>query len=193
MKKVFYIHINENDETGMDAISLVDYPAVKRNFLCFEEDKKPVMVKMSDEAQKIITGVVCLADTPIYRYDKELGEYYVVFTKEVIKQMMEKYGKQGLWNSVNLQHDDDKFVNSCVMIESYLKDSERGINPSEFSDIPDGSWLMSFKVEDEDLWNDIINGDKLNGFSLQGIFNYSLSKDAFEDESDFDNWIKKYL
>ena len=56
------------DGTGIDAISLVDVPAVQRNFLCFSEDQKPVELKF-DNSKHIITGVVCLADTPTYRYN----------------------------------------------------------------------------------------------------------------------------
>ena len=40
-----------------------------------------------DNSKHIITGVVCLADTPIYRYNERMGEYYVVFTKETIEKV----------------------------------------------------------------------------------------------------------
>ena len=81
--KIFNIVINEDDNTGMDTISLVSSPAVGVNFLKFEEQKE--IKKLSFDADKhIITGVVALAGIPIYRYDKEIGDYYVVFTSEVI-------------------------------------------------------------------------------------------------------------
>ena len=162
--KVFYIRVNDEDITGIDAISLVDMPAVEKNFLCFSEEKQPVKMKF-DNSKHIITGVVCLADTPIYRYNERMGEYYVVFTKETIEKMVEKFAKMDLFKSVNLQHDDEQFVDGIYMIESYLTNKERGINPIEFAEIPDGSWVCSYKVENEALWGEIINGNKLNGFS----------------------------
>ena len=174
---------------GIDAISLVDVPAVERNFLCFSEEKQPVNLKF-DNSRHIITGVVCLADTPIYRYNEKYGEYYVVFTKETIRRMVEKFAKNDLFKSVNLQHDDTKFVDDVYMFESYIVDKQRGINPIEFSDIPDGSWIASYKVDNEALWNEIINGNKLNGFSLQGMFQLS---EHFEKEETFDEWLNKYL
>ena len=85
--KVFYIRVNDEDITGIDAISLVDMPAVEKNFLCFSEEKQPVKMKF-DNSKHIITGVVCLADTPIYRYNERMGEYYVVFTKETIEKIV---------------------------------------------------------------------------------------------------------
>lgn len=191
--KVFYIRINDEDVTGIDAISLVDMPAVEKNFLCFSEEKQPVKMKF-DNSKHIITGVVCLADTPIYRYNEYYGEYYVVFTKETIEKMVEKFAKMDLFKSVNLQHDDEKFVDGIYMVESYITNKERGINPIEFADIPDGSWIASYKVENEALWGEIINGNKLNGFSLQGMFEL---EEHFEKilpkEETFDEWLKKYL
>ena len=188
-KKVFYITINDDDITGMDAISLVDVPAVEYDFLCFDKEEKPVELKF-DAAKHIITGVICLADTPIYRYSPMYGEYWVVFTKDTIEHMVEKYSRQGLWNSINLQHDDNQFVDGIYMLESYITDKERGISPVEFANVPNGSWIASFKVENEQLWDEIINGNSLNGFSLQGMFNL---EEQFSKQETYDEWLKKYL
>jgi hypothetical protein len=191
--KVFYIKINDDFETGIDAISLVDFPAVERNFLCFSKDEKRVNLKF-DASKHVITGVVALADTPIYRYNERMGEYYVVFSKETIVKMVEKFAKMDLFKSVNLQHDDNNFVDGIYMFESYITNKERGINPKEFEDIPDGSWICSFKVENEALWNEIINGDKLNGFSLQGMFELEEQFEKQEPkEETFDEWLNNYI
>ena len=191
--KVFYIKINDDFETGIDAISLVDFPAVERNFLCFSKDEKRVNLKF-DASKHVITGVVALADTPIYRYNEKMGEYYVVFSKETIVKMVEKFAKMDLFKSVNLQHDDNNFVDGIYMFESYITNKERGINPKEFEDIPDGSWICSFKVENEALWNEIINGDKLNGFSLQGMFELEEQFEKQEPkEETFDEWLNNYI
>ena len=172
MHRLFYIHINDADETGMNAISLVDCPAVEYNFLCFEKENK-LKLQLRDDTKHIITGVVALADTPIYRYNPSMGEYWVVFTRETILKMVEKYARLGLFNSVNLDHDDERFTTSVFMIESYIIDRERGIIPTGFEDVPDGSWVCSFKVEDEKKKKEIINTDKFNGFSQQGVFELS--------------------
>lgn len=188
--KVFWIKIDEN--TGVDCISLVQSPAVEKDFLCFNKEDKPINLKF-DNSKHIITGVVCLADTPIYRYNEKYGEYYVVFSKETIEKMVQKFAKDDLFKSVNLQHDDNSFVEGVYMVESYITNKERGINPVEFSDIPDGSWIASYKVENELLWNEIVNGNKLNGFSLQGMFRLEEQFAKQEKEETFDEWINKYL
>lgn len=196
--KVFYIEINDSldDITGMNAISLVDFPAVNKNFLCFSEQKQVKKLQFADAQKHIITGVVCLADTPIYRWNEQIGDYYVVFSKETIRQMVEKYSKQGLWNSVNLQHNDDDFINSAIMLETYLVDKERGIVPKEFAEIPDGSWIASFKITDDKMWNYIINSGELNGFSLQGMFDMVPEEklnEKLRSMDDFDEWVNQYL
>ena len=192
--KVFYIKIDEDDElTGIDAISLVDVPAVQKNFLCFNEEK-PVQMNFRDDTKHIITGVLCLADTPIYRNDERFGEYYVVFSKDTIQKMVERFAKSDLFRSVNLQHKDDSFVDGIYMFESYIVNKERGICPVEFSDIPDGSWVGSYKVENPTLWEEIVNGNELNGFSLQGFFRLDEKfSEAKKETPSFDSWIEKFL
>ena len=160
----YKIMIDINDEeTGLTAISLVDYPAVEKDFLLF--DKQELLFR-ADEDKQIISGIALLADTPIYRRNDH-GEFYVVFEKDTIRQLVEKYAKQGLLNVVNLQHKANTFVSGVYMIESYLIDKQRGICPVEFSDVSDGSWYVSYYVEDKKLWDEIKNGDIFNGFSVE--------------------------
>lgn len=171
MNNVYYINIDE-DDCFMNAISLVKSPAVEVDFISFDaqdQDEIKHMLKMRavDEDQHCITGVVCLADVPIYRYDNIRGEYYVVFTKEVIKQMVLKYSQMNLFNSVNLQHDSNKYVDSVFMVETYIKDEENGICPKAFEKVPNGSLFITYKVTDDDLWEEIKNGNEFNGFSLE--------------------------
>lgn len=189
---VFYIDINENDESGMDGISLVNKGAVEIDFLCFEEDEsKPIHLNFYQEDKHIITGVVARADYPIYRRNGDF-EYYVVFTKDVIKKLIKKYSKQGLFNQVNLDHNDYAFVKNVYMVESYIVDKERGICPIEFKDIEDGSWICSFSVEDDELWKSIKNNRTFNAFSLQGLFHLEDTPNEQKDDS-FDSWVKQYL
>ncbi len=127
---------------------------------------------IQDEEERIITGALMLADTPIYRNDGN-GEYYVVFTKDTIKKIAQKYFKKGYQNNVNLMHDSGQVMDGVTMFESWIVDEKRGIKPMKgFEDVKEGSWFGSFKVENEEVWNMIKDG-KVKGFSVEGIFNYS--------------------
>lgn len=198
-KKIFYIDINEDDNTGLDAISLVSTPAVEIDFLCFEKDDSIEISFSANEDKHIISGIALRADFPIYRRNGDY-EYYVVFTKEIIRKIVNKYAKNGLFNSVNLQHNDHNFTNKAIMIESYIIDKERGICPIEFSDVEDGSWYVSFHIEDDMLWNEVKDGSLLNGFSVQGMFH--LIEDKFEKvegelsqqkEQTFNEWLEELI
>lgn len=169
MKKLYDISIDPTDfETGLNAISLVEYPAVEVDFLAFAKDESAVL-QFADEERHIITGIALLADTPIYRVAPDKTEYYVRFTKDCIRQLVEKYFKFGLTNSVNIEHKDNQFVDGVTMLESYIIDKERGICPNEFASAPDGSWVVSYKVSNLDVWNKIKSGE-VKGFSVQGLF-----------------------
>lgn len=159
----------EDEIDGVYTISLVDFPAVEKNFVCFKKDQKQQMkFSIESEEKRNITGVVMLADTPIYRRNGDY-EYYITYSKETIEKMANKLLKDGFQNRVDLQHDGE-LITGISMMELYIKDSSKGINPSFIEDIPDGSLLATFHVEDENLWDEIKNGDVLNGFSLEGLF-----------------------
>lgn len=134
---------------------------------------------IQDEEERIITGALMLADTPIYRNDGN-GEYYVVFTADTIKKIAQKYFKKGYQNNVNLMHDSGQVMDGVTMFESWIVDEKRGIKPMKgFEEVKEGSWFGSFKVENEEVWNMIKEG-KVRGFSVEGIFNYSKSLTAEE-------------
>lgn len=154
----------DSEEDGLQLISLVDYPAVCESFLKFKEEHK-TLTFTTDNEQHIISGVSLLADTPIYRNDGGEG-YYVVFTKETIKELVEKYNKENKTNLTSLQHNG-QIISDCIMVESYFIDKERGICPKEFEHCPDGSWITSYKVTSDELWDEIKNSGELNGFSVE--------------------------
>ena len=153
-----------DDTTGVEIISLVDRPAVERNFIKFSNQ---VEVKFKvDEDKHIVTGPALIPGKKIYRRDEETGyEYYVEFTKEGIQQIAEKFFADHNSTNVNLQHELD--VNGCVYFESYFINSERGILPAEFSDLPEGTWIVSCKINNEGVW-DMVKKGELRGFSIEG-------------------------
>jgi len=182
---IYNINIDE-DDCFMSAISLVSQPAIEVDFLAFDKQEEPRMIKMADAEKRLITGPVCLADTPIYRRDAA-GEYYIIFTKDVIEKMMLKYSELELFNAVNLQHNDARYTDRVKMVEFYIKNTGRGISPSEFENAPEGSLFATFKVLDDGLWNDIKRGD-FKGYSLEIFANL----DRIE-EDDFDREIEDLL
>lgn len=174
-----------DDTTGVEIISLVDRPAVERNFIKFSNQ---VEVKFKvDEDKHIVTGPALIPGKKIYRRDEETGyEYYVEFTKEGIQQIAEKFFADHNSTNVNLQHELD--VNGCVYFESYFINSERGILPAEFADLPEGTWIVSCKINNEGVW-DMVKKGELRGFSIEGYLDVQKQEekplDTIQDLLDY--------
>ena len=159
---------DESSDLEVDYVALVDKPAIEKNFLAFNEHMQKMAFAIQDDEQ-IITGALMLADKPIYRND-ENGEYYVVFSKDTIKKIAQKFFTKGYQSNVNLMHDSGKKLDGLTMYESWITDTKRGIQPMKgFEDVPEGSWFGSFKVNNPDVWQMVKDG-KVKGFSVEGLF-----------------------
>ena len=181
-----YNIVIDDAETGIDRISLVEMPAVESNFLAFAKNKKQVMFSANEE-QQMITGVLARADYPIYRNDDQLGEYYIQFGKETIKLMAEKLLADGHQNWVNIEHIENSDVDGVYMLEMFIKDTNKGINPTGFDDISDGSLFATFKVRNPKVWECIKNGS-FKGYSIEGLFGFEETKS--EDEKIYDEILE---
>lgn len=134
------------------------------------------------EDEHIISGPLMIADMPIYRNNEKMGEHYVTFSAETIKQIAIKFAKKKYQNHVNLMHDPTMIVEGCTMFESFIVDKKRGIMPMKgFEDIADGSWFGSFYVENPDVWKNIKDGF-LKGFSVEGMFDYDAPTKTLSPE-----------
>ena len=183
----------ESEDLNMSCISLVTDPAVEKDFECFSKDKKPMKFSVTDQEKHCITGVAIRADVPIYRYSPDKGEYYVRFSKETIEQIVYKYSKQNLWNSVSLEHSGQN-IDSAVMVEFYLKSETKC--PTGFQDVEDGSLMVTYKITDENLWDKVKNSDEINGFSIEIMADLQPTNEFVENEEDnfFENlmnWLNE--
>ena len=165
---IFEARIVDFDE-GIANISLVDLPAVESNFLAFGKNKAPQKFAVEDEEQRMILGVLMRADFPIYRYSEDMGEYYLRFSKESVRIMAEKLFKDGKQNSVNIMHLENSNVEGVNMVQAFIKDEAKGISPAGFEDIEDGSLFAQFKVNNDEIWDEVKNGT-FKGFSIEGLF-----------------------
>lgn len=180
---VFELNIDENyeSETGVFAVSIVSAPAIEENALFFTEDVE-FNFKMENEDQRIISTPILVANKKIYRNSEEFGEHYIVFTKETIRKIMQKYFAMGYQTNSNLEHNPLMALDGITMFESYQIDRQRGINPpNEFKDLSDGSWYGSMKVTDSETWELIKNGE-FKGVSVEGSFKYEHKKDKETEE-----------
>ena len=142
----------------------------------WENKKFKQQFQTTDSERRIVSGVLMLANTPIYRRDEQYGEYNVIFTPDTIEKIVNKFFKHGHQADVNGMHNADFTIDGVYMFESFIIDKSRGIKaPEGFGEIPEGSWFGSFKVENEDVWNSYIKSGVFKGFSVEGMFNQTLT------------------
>lgn len=172
--QIYYANIDDIN-LGLTCISLVEDEAVRSKFINFAADQPKQMLFKANEEHRTISGVALRADFPIYRIDEDGNPYYIVFDGKTIEQMVKRYAKNNLMNQVSLQHNG-KLVDGIYLYESYIINKKRGIVPEEFKDIEDRSWIVSFYVEDDEIWNEIKNGNSLQGFSVECLINLQKKK-----------------
>ena len=181
--------VGDDVETGMLTISLVDEPAVEFDFIYFDEDKKPLSFAIDNDEQRKVFGVVMTCDTPIYRIDETGREYYIIYDRETIEKMMEKYIRQNKGNNVDLSHSF-KLEDGIYLNEFFIKDTAKGISPVGFEEVKDGSLFAIFHIENDEVWSAIKDGT-FKGFSLSGLFDIELVKLNKIKEDKFMTKLKK--
>lgn len=167
---IYKAEINEDPASDLEVnfIGLVDRPAIERNFQVFKAHAKFTL----NEEKRVISGPAMAADMPIYRKDDQLGEYYVVFDKAAIRSIVEKFSAKGYLKNFNLFHNDQAQVSDVTIFNSFVSDAELGISPLKgFEDMADGSWFISAKVNNEEVWKKVKDGE-IKVFSVEGLFNY---------------------
>lgn len=131
---------------------------------------------IQDEEKRIVTGAAMIADLPIYRRDDVRGEYYVVFDKESIFKIAKKWARGNKYDAVNAHHRTP-IMDGVSLFESYIIDRERGVMPPKgFEEVADGSWFVSYLVDNDDVWARVKEGE-FKGFSVEGVFDFPEDKD----------------
>ena len=162
-----FIEFKLTDEVeGLQAIALVDSPAIGLNYQAFAPHKFEVI----NEEKRIVMGAAMIPDLPIYRRD-ERGEYYAIFKKETIKALVQKLFKENKHNNFNEQHNAFKILDDVFIYQSFITDAELGIAaPSGFENVADGTWFIAAKVENDEAWAKVKEEGLLKGFSVEGVF-----------------------
>lgn len=154
--------IDETKDIEMVVNSFVSEPATEKEWLFFNRKKQ--VLNFYDDEQQIVTSVVMLANTPIYRNDDGY-EYKLVFTPDAIKKMAFDYFSKNNFNKISIEHNGETLEGSAILLESYFVDNVKSV-PQKFGVLPKGTWIVSYKVVDKKIW-DMIKNKKLRGFSIE--------------------------
>lgn len=195
------------DAIGLYTVSLVENPAFETEWLAFSKDKEEIDFQrlmfsvMGDEMQRKVMVVICRADYPILR--KKGNELiYVVFSKDVIKEMSQRFLANSFQNSVNIEHKENSFVEGVEMEQLFIKDINKGVDPQGFENIEDGSLFAVYKVNNDEVWEGIKSG-VWKSVSLEGRFKMveaeeemepkETDKETIETFEDMMEWLQKEM
>lgn len=139
--------------------------------------------KVSSEDKRILMGPAMIPNETIYRYDPETDdEFYVYFSKETISKLAEKYMRDGKLKNIDMEHNNVRV--DAYVIESWIIEgqNDKAYNYYTKDEIPEGSWMVSVKINDEALWKEIKeNSFGLKGFSVEGQFLSKYGKQTKDD------------
>ena len=178
-KKIIELVIDENDlQTGIHAVSVVHSPAIEENFIALS--KHEIELKEVDAEKKILMGAALVPNKQILRADKDGKGYYIYFSEDTIKKASELFLMRSNQNNATLEHKEK--LNGLSVVESWVIDNPEMDKSKEYGfSLPKGTWMISMKVNNEDIWKDVKAG-KVKGFSIEGYFadKYEMSQEKDE-------------
>ncbi len=135
---------------------------------------KTMQWHFSEDEQMIITGPAMVADMLIPRRDKDGNVFHVFFSPETVRDISKKFLQTSKHNNTDINHDDT-VVQENTLLESWIvEDPELDKSKALGFDVPANTWMVSYKINNEDTWSKIKSGE-LTGFSVAGDFAEKLS------------------
>jgi len=185
MKIIELILDEEQEESGIDAISIVESPAIESDFVALNSQE--IKLAELDKEKKILLGALLIPNKPIYRSGEE-GEYYIFFSKDTIVKASQMYLKNGYQNNSTLEHKEA--LNGLTLVESWIVEDKVHDKSRKYGlDVPVGTWMGAVKVNNEDIWQEYVKTNKVKGFSIEGYFadkmerpKESIKEDMSEDD-----------
>ncbi|QDP48361.1 MAG: putative peptidase [Prokaryotic dsDNA virus sp.] len=165
------LFIDENDEvSGIEAISVVENPAIEENFIALKNQE--FKLAEVDKEKRILMGAALIPNKPIYRTNGE-QEYYIYFSQATVRKASELFFIKGNQNNSTLEHQLE--LKGLTAVESWIVESEQDKSRMYDLNVPIGTWMVSMKVNNDDVWKKVKAGE-VKGFSIEGYFADKLER-----------------
>ncbi len=175
--ELFELKIDDELLDEVFAISLVSEPAIESNFVFF--DKEKVQFQKIDNEKRIVAGPVLIPNKKILRIDGEGKPYEVFFSPETVEKLAQNYLKRRYTNKTTLEHNSD--VENVSLVESWIKTTKLDKSNGLGLNLPVGSWVGMFKVNNDEIWEEYVKSGSVKGFSIEGLFTHDLVKASREE------------
>lgn len=168
---------------GIDAISIVESPAIQEDFVALNSDE----IKLAEvsKEKKILMGALLVPNKPIYRKNGEDDEYYIYFSKDTIAKASQLYLKNGYQGNSTLEHASA--LQGLTLVESWLVEDDVHDKSRKYGmNVPVGTWMGAVKVDNDEIWNEYVKTDKVRGFSIEGYFADKMEKSDKSNKADME-------
>jgi hypothetical protein len=168
MRKQVELLIDEDELTGIEAVSLVRFPAIEENWVYLSATQDAKMLFATDEEKQMLIGPALIPEKLIMRLDDENEEYDVFFSKETVRQAMELFMQEARTNEHTLEHNSK--IDGVTVVESWLVEDEKKDKSALYGfKLPVGTWMLSVKVNNPQIWEKV-KKQEVRGFSIEGYF-----------------------
>jgi hypothetical protein len=168
---IIELFIDEEDEvSGIEAISVVENPAIESDFIALK--KQEFKLAEIDKEKRLIMGAALIPNKPIYRQN-ENQEYYIYFSKTTVRKASELFFMRGNQNNATLEHQLE--LKGLTAVESWIVESEQDKSRMYNLNVPMGTWMVSMKVLNDEVWEQVKSG-VVKGFSIEGYFADKLQR-----------------
>lgn len=188
--------IDEESEefSGIEAISVVSAPAIEEDFIALKNEDKIRLAEVSKE-KRLLMGAALIPDKPIYRKSGD-HEFYIYFSKDTVAKASQMFLKSGNQGQATMEHASEK-LDGMTVVESWIVESDLYDKSKKYGlDMPIGTWMVSMKVDNDEIWNNYVKKNKIKGFSIEGYFADKLSnrpKDKRKDTYSEDDKLLKEI
>jgi hypothetical protein len=169
---IIELFIDDEDEvSGIDAISVVENPAIEEDFIALKNQE--FNLAEVDKEKRILMGAALVPNKPIYRRSGE-NEYYIYFSRETVRKASELFFIRGNQSRSTLEHDIP--LNGLTVVESWIVESEQDKSRQYNMNVPVGTWMVSMKVLNDDIWENYVKTGKVKGFSIEAYFTDKMER-----------------
>ena len=144
----------------------MESPAIEEDFIAL----KSTEFKFAEvnKEKRILMGAALIPNKPIYRRNED-NEYYIYFSRDTVRKASELFFIRGNHNRSTLEHELP--LEGLVAVESWIvEDKEKDKTTLYGMDVPLGTWMLSMKVLNDDVWNNYVKTGKVKGFIVEGYF-----------------------
>tara|TARA_B110000967_G_scaffold53320_1_gene54659 strand:+ start:6208 stop:6816 length:609 start_codon:yes stop_codon:yes gene_type:complete len=178
--RIVELILDEDQEIGVEAISVVENPAIEEDFVALKSQE--FKLAEVDKERRILMGALLIPNKPIYRRNGE-DEYYIYFSKDTVLKASQMYLMQGNQNNATMEHQYE--INGLSLVESWLVEDKVHDKSVKYGmDLPLGTWVGSVKVNNDKIWNEFVLTKKVKAFSIEGYFADRMDRPKEEIKED---------